>query len=375
MENKTLNLIESNGRYILTETIVNQVSAPIKSKRQEIILKRLMAQDIDTAMAYLRSFSERRTSIRYDVQVQREKLQRDGTDALAEKKPGSILDRLLAAYDATTSKRPDATKQGEWIGVELECFIPYAGLISVEDYWTTPESEDDDSYFDTHEAGRAARRALAEKVKHARIKNISIKDDGSIECDEAEYFTVEITVLTLIHDKSNLQAICELINSLGAQVNKSTGMHVHLDCRDLTNDKGQISKAKANTRAKRIGNALPLLSKMVPKSRLDNHYCRLAVSAYRGSRYFAVNKTAIDRFGTLEIRLHSGTTDFVKISNWIDLLFLISRARSLGRRTITTQAELVSAVPLISGSLAQYVSERIRNFNRTEATTDGEAAA
>lgn len=334
-----------------TKTTTARVRRPIQRARIKELVDRGQLESVEE---YLRTFAGRRRSNAYAARM----LRTMGTDPLADKAPGSILKKLLARYDVVSDKRPSQTDLGEWIGVEIECVVPFEGLgLYSSDY------EDEDGNLDTCDARSGGVERLREAFQRAKIKNAQVKYDGSINVDDSsEEFATEITVLFTRKDRSNLKAVCDLLNSLGARVNRSCGLHVHLDCRDLKDERGQMNLRRVTTRANRLGRALPVLAAMVPESRRSNSYCRLAVSRFDGGRYYAINKTAANKFGTIEVRLHSATTDFVKISNWIDLLFAISRA------TITERLETPDALIEASGipdALAAYVFSRTALFSRT----------
>ena len=248
---------------------------------------------------------------------------------------GKFLKLQSAMIDANASHKPtDGKYLGNMVGIEIECLIPCDLVSSIDE--------------------------LRKLVETKKLKYTSVKHDGSIsygDLEEEDYFTAEIVVLDRVDSKDNLRKVCELLGDLGATVNKSCGLHVHLDQRDLGQDTRKVS-----TRATRIGNTLEVLKTLVAPSRLNNTYCKLGVSSYRGSRYFAVNKTAFSKYGTLEIRLHSSTTDFGKISNWIDLIYSISRCKGLSRNKVATLDALWDKVQL-SPELKAYFISRQNKFS------------
>jgi hypothetical protein len=97
-------------------------------------------------------------------------------------------------------------------------------------------------------------------------------------------------------------------------VNKTCGLHVHLDMRGRTENEVWLL-------ARKLNKWLYALREFVPESRRNNRYCRFGVS--RTDRYHAVNFTSFSKYGTLEVRLHSGTVDYAKIIAWIRLLELL----------------------------------------------------
>ena len=130
-----------------------------------------------------------------------------------------------------------------------------------------------------------------------------------------------------------LKKACEALKEAGAKVNRKCGLHVHHDVNDYN--------------AKQIANIFAIYIKLektidtlVPESRRANNniFCG---SLYAGrtqqqmldklkavntiedikriwsTRYLKVNFQSYVKYGTIEFRQHSGTTEFEKIYNWI----------------------------------------------------------
>ena len=121
---------------------------------------------------------------------------------------------------------------------------------------------------------------------------------------------------------SKLYKICHTLAENGATVNKTCGLHVHLDSRHL-------SRQQEYSRRKRLVAALKWLLELVPVSRRDNHFCmpnNLAAANRRGRsrRFQAINPTSYSKHGTTEIRLGAGSVDPDKILNWATLLKFIA---------------------------------------------------
>jgi hypothetical protein len=102
-------------------------------------------------------------------------------------------------------------------------------------------------------------------------------------------------------------------------VNKSCGLHVHLDMRGK-------SLPEVTKLARHLDKWLKALREYVPASRRENTFCRFGISTT--DRYHAVNLTSFRKYQTLEIRLHSGTVSFEKILAWVRLLELLTAVRS-----------------------------------------------
>lgn len=166
-----------------------------------------------------------------------------------------------------------------------------------------------------------------------------------------------------------LRRVCAVLNDTDAQVNKTCGLHVHLDMRTRERERGFNNLVRA----------LPVLTNTVPSQRRDNQYCRrnstpvLKEQLQRiGGRYWAINPAALDDHDTIEIRLHSGTTNADKIINWIRLLVRIVEARELNTE-VTTLTELNRRLRLPS-RLRGYFQKRIEKFKQYRSELDERAA-
>ena len=122
-----------------------------------------------------------------------------------------------------------------------------------------------------------------------------------------------------------LKLVCDAIASIaGITVNRSCGLHVHLDCRDMT--VGQIAKV-----FERYAAYEDQIDLVMPRSRRESaRWCRSIKDrkdcmkrhttkdgqAGEIGRYYKVNLTNVATRGAMEFRQHSGTIDYNKIANW-----------------------------------------------------------
>ncbi len=266
-----------------------------------------------------------------------------GVDKLAQKQPNHFLKLEQQLYQVRQNHSPKATAMGKWIGVEIECFIP-----TNED----PEYDDDGDLIDFDETSFRAR--LVRKIEARKIKYVSIHGDGSID-EEPDHVPVEFAILTRIDDMTNLKRLCDLLKDMGARVNASCGLHIHLDQRDVSG----TDRPELRRRLARLNQALPLLTKIVPKSRRENTYCKVSRSRLKNrDRYMAINTQALTKFGTFEIRLHSGTTDFIKISNWMKLCYGISRCEKIKN----TKNHLIESIEVLKNKYLTDMSLDMFNY-------------
>ena len=135
-----------------------------------------------------------------------------------------------------------------------------------------------------------------------------------------------------------LKVVLDTMTELGCQVNRNTGVHVHLDASDLeaVDVANVVKRYQANEQE---------IDQWFPRSRRGNanNYCRALDTVVNqhaltrlegeggnrramfaadvvGTRFAKVNTLATERHGTIEFRQHAGSTDYEKVSNWV--LFL-----------------------------------------------------
>jgi len=120
--------------------------------------------------------------------------------------------------------------------------------------------------------------------------------------------------------------VTKVLKANGARVDTATGFHVHIGGR-IFGSAGALARFALNYYA--IHHAIGAL---VAPSRLNNRYCHVLNRAdaerqatylengggasYNGNRYTSLNLDALDRHGTVEIRLHQGTLNGVKAVAW-----------------------------------------------------------
>lgn len=203
------------------------------------------------------------------------------------------------------------------------------------------------------------------------------KSDSSIRPEERGEQGHELTILCRQEDAQHiLKKVSMVLNSseVNAKVNNSCGFHLHIDMRNR-----DPVKAYHN-----LVFSLPLLNQMIPQVRLTNkdvsHYCkqnetsnlldyypdmRYDIKPRRDNRYQAINPVALSTHKTLEVRLHSGTTNAKKIYMWTKLCAAIADAEPLANKLQTVE-DLESYV-IKDEELSNYIKERIALFNKDKS--------
>jgi hypothetical protein len=289
--------------------------------------------------------------------------------------------RELAAliYD---DKKPDAVNLGEWISVEIECVIPNEeaetnfikfvrrnGLVK----FITIKNDGSLRVISPHRLNRDEERRIREEtgtVNFARLgRNAGAQLPRNLQQEQADTrlaYGREIIMTFRYGDWKFVSAVCGELNRLKCYVNSSCGMHVHFDCRNLQME--DVLRV-----GKRLAYAIPALKQLLPPSRQENRFCQRDINAFEGrneDRYSFINLQAFSRHRTIEIRAHGGTTDPVKIVNWIRILRKIMTKRQ--RKPINTASELISAFKM-DKDLVDYINGRFTRFTKGVPVTPEQA--
>ena len=181
-----------------------------------------------------------------------------------------------------------------------------------------------------------------------------------------------------------LERVMKAINTdKGSKVNWRCGLHVHLDMRNRNKELAFHNFVKAQR----------IMFAMNPRSRLDGTradgrkdevYSRrfdttdweeaikesiaygekMAREKHNGvdySRYFGVNPRAFERHKTIEIRIHSGSTNFEKINNWVNILVaIVNKTNKVN--TEYAKPETFCENFGLNETMLNYIKERINKF-------------
>lgn len=243
------------------------------------------------------------------------------------KETGAIM-RFLKSKDKKVvfeDKKPQA--KDNYIGVEIEFFC---------------DLDKEDLSFKLYEAGLG--------------KYVCLKDDGSIKEDPGSY-DHELCVLAKEKEiYSVIKELCDVLKLANAKVNKTCGLHVHLDMRSRDHEVIFHNLVSSQN----------VLFAMNPFSRQAGSYCKRVETkdfkvAASGDRYFGINATAFNKHRTIEIRIHSGTIMEEKINNWIKLLLTIASKKEAVKQSSSSLKGFIREYG-IDTSLAKYIFERVAKF-------------
>ena len=169
-----------------------------------------------------------------------------------------------------------------------------------------------------------------EGYTHRTTPHWKVVTDSSLHHSSGYTGELVSPILQGVEGVQALFDVLEALNSIeGVTVNRSCGLHVHLDAADLTVE--EIRKVY-----ERYADYESQIDAVMPRSRRgygaqyvrtikDNKARAKRARAKRtlsnvASKYHKVNLCNILTIGTVEFRQHSGTTDFNKIVHWISFL-------------------------------------------------------
>lgn len=160
------------------------------------------------------------------------------------------------------------------------------------------------------------------------MTGVQLKGDCSVNTSDSDLRRGDYQELVVSFRDDNykrLTNVLSIMRNAGFTVNKSCGMHVHLDGRDIDTD-------RAWTRFHRMAGFEHELAMLVPSWRFDggsnngDEWCRLdSADGYSdeyddSERYYAFNWSSWSQYQTLEVRMGAGTFREGIVKNWVKLL-------------------------------------------------------
>lgn len=223
------------------------------------------------------------------------------------------------------------------------------------------------------------KEALGELLYDANLgRYVTLTDDGSIKCthganlnncDKGCYgkeFSHELCIIAKESEyKGVMETVCKVLSEVKANVNKTCGMHVHMDCRSR-----DAEKVYQN-----LMSAQKVLLRMNPKSRIEKYAKEnverdFLIAKEKGgdpdgrideNRYYAINAKAFNKHKTIEVRIHAGTIDFTKITNWIEILICVASCEQRYVKVLNSIKTFCVRFG-IPERLHSYIKERIDKF-------------
>ena len=188
------------------------------------------------------------------------------------------------------------------------------------------------------------------------VSDASINGSDGIECVSP--------ILKGKEGMKSLKVCCDSLNNAGARVNRSTGLHVHIGVPNLTG-KHYVNIFKNYQMLEGV------IDSFMANSRRNNNntYCRSLqgyhfnlcgdvsdVNRMLRSRYFKVNPMSYSRHRTIEFRQHQGTTDYEKISHWVD--FLMKLVAWSEKNVLASEVRSIDEIPFITENEKRYYKSR-----------------
>jgi hypothetical protein len=221
-----------------------------------------------------------------------------------------------------------------------------------------PVTDDNHIGIEIEMASKLTTDALCNALFEAGLgKNVCVKTDGSIRTYRDFPHNHEITLLCKDDNyKDKIIALCSVLNKdKQSKVNKTCGLHVHLDVR-------------ARDKHKVFANMLNI-----------QHFLYAANPAFRkiGEYSYPINTTrwgqdrqhyaginTQEHHNTIEIRMHSATTNAKKIVNWVTLLLAAADGTAVVKSDDIRKSGLA-----LSDSLFKYFEARFAKFAKQHEKT------
>lgn len=249
--------------------------------------------------------------------------------------------------DAGTTKEPTRpfSHSLKWVGNDLGDIVRSKRMYSCEVEALSPLSE----------WGYALCRTLP--------KEMGVATDGSVEAHGERIYGFEVQTPRLSGKKGEelMARMSASLKAIGATINETCGMHIHLDGKDIILPDRKEYPAALIQLFKAYIVFEDVVTSFLPYSRRRNDYCRPLAETfqlgevenlrsiadveklwyqertyheiraaknhhYHSSRYFGTNLNSLLSHGHLEIRFHSGTMNPKKILEWANLHALIMDA-------------------------------------------------
>lgn len=189
------------------------------------------------------------------------------------------------------------------------------------------------------------------------VSDSSIRGENPIECVSP--------VLTGKMGMKSLETCCKALNEANAQVNRSTGLHVHIGAQNLS-DEAYINVFKNYQKLERVIDTFMANSRRANNSQWcrtlqgkDFTMCTTKLDIFdvmNGNRYYKVNACSYSRHKTIEFRQHQGSTDFEKISNWVN--FCAKLVAWSKKNVLSSEVNSIDEIPFLTTREKSFFKSR-----------------
>lgn len=189
------------------------------------------------------------------------------------------------------------------------------------------------------------------------VSDSSIRGENPIECVSP--------VLTGKVGMKSLENCCKALNEANAQVNVSTGLHVHIGAQNLS-DEAYVNVFKNYQKLESVVDTFMARSRRENNSQWcrslqgkDFSFCTSKNDVYdvmSGNRYYKVNACSYSRHRTIEFRQHQGSTDFEKISNWVN--FCAKLVAWSKKHVLQAEVTSIDEIPFLTTKEKSFFKQR-----------------
>lgn len=169
--------------------------------------------------------------------------------------------------------------------------------------------------------------------------------------------------------EDSLKRACDSLRVVGAQVNRSCGLHVHFGAADMS-DEHYVRIFKNYQRIEKLVDSFMPVSRRGRNNTYcdtltDHNFSRCKTKAdirtqMSNGRYHKVNPMSYVNHRTIEFRQHSGTTEYHKIYMWVE--FLRALIEYSLKNEITRNITSVDDLPFGSDEVKNYYRARIEQL-------------
>ena len=257
---------------------------------------------------------------------------------------------IFSKYNVTVERKVAFDFSKITFGVEIECYN-----VEREDLM--------------REGNENSLSIVSREYTHAHTNYFKIVSDSSIEGNNTN--EVVSPVLKGKKGLSDLETLCKCLDAVGARVNKSCGLHVHIGA-------AAMSDAHYCRLVRNYQKLEPAIDSFMAESRRGNNsrWCRtLADHNFTAcstkadiarelhyDRYHKVNAEAYGRHKTIEFRQHQGTTSYEKISRWV--MFLAKLVEFSYKQELEGYVCEINDIPFLSDEEKTYFKNRRDSLRR-----------
>lgn len=246
-----------------------------------------------------------------------------------------------------------ATRGRFTFGVEIECFVNRGAIRTAAERTSMAYEYEGYNHRDGHDY-------------------FKFTTDGSVR-GMADPIECVSPVLAGVNGKNTLRNAVKTLNTAGANVNQTCGLHVHIGAAKLT------ARQYCNVFVNYAYLEAVIDTFMAPSRRADNafyaqtlqdHLYRLeqAVTienvqrALDSCRYHKVNAESYRRHKTIEFRQHAGTVNYEKIINWVSFcgkLVIWSK-----KNRLTAPVASIDDIPFLTAEEKSFFKARASRLSR-----------